>query len=114
MSWGQFLVLWLLLLGHICMVMVNRAVLVLEHRFVALREVENVLWQRKNGRNVGNVHAVANVQRQDLCVGVSSDVGLNWDGNVAKVEEAAIFVRIEEGQVHTFMSVNERLFRDWC
>lgn len=49
---------------------------------------------------------------QNLCVRVSSNIGLNWHGDVTKVEGAAVSVSIEEGQVYAFMTNGGKGERD--
>lgn len=91
-------------LDVVVFVVVDRAGLVFEQSILAIRKVQDVLGQWQDRCNVGNVHALTDMNRQDLRVRVSGDVGLDRHWNVSEVEGSAVFMGIEEGQVHSFMA----------
>ena len=91
-------------------VVVNRMRLVLELGVFILCEIQHVLRQGQDRCEVGDVHdSVANMHWENLGVRVAGDVGLDWDGNVAKVEYATVPVGVEECQIYPFVSVEKRL-----
>lgn len=83
----------------------NVAGLVLEEGVFGLGEVQHMLGEWQDRGNVRDIlDTVANVNRQDLRVRVSRDVGLNRYRDVSKVKQAAILMSVEEGQVHSFVA----------
>lgn len=86
-------------------VVVDRAGLVFEESVLAVCKVQDVLGQWQDRCNVGNVHALTDMNGQNLGVRVSGDVGLDWNWNVSEVEGSAVLMGIEEGQVHSFMAI---------
>lgn len=93
---------------QVVVVMLDRAALVLEHRVVVLRKVQDVLGKGQDGDDVGEIHgSVSDVNWQNLRVSVSGDVSLNRHGQVAEIEETAVLVGVEEGQVDAFFGAAE-------
>lgn len=88
-------------------VMVNGVGVIFEDGVIAVRKVQNVVGQWQDRGNVRNVHAFANMDGKDLGVRVSCDVGLDWHRDVSEVERAAVLMRVEECQVHSFMATRK-------